>query len=297
MFCRVFLTLLLALFLTCSFASAQDYSKVEIKTVKLSDSLFVLFGAGGNIAVSVGDDGVFMIDDQFAPLSDKIRAAIKNITDLPVGYVLNTHWHGDHTGGNEHFGKTGAVLVAHENVRKRLSEGQFMEFFKREVPPAPHDALPVITFSRDLTFHLNGETIAVEHVDPAHTDGDSIVYFEQANVIHMGDVYFNRMYPFIDIGSGGSVDGVIKAVELVLQRANETTRIIPGHGPLSDLAELKDYHDMLVAIRDQIRLLKYSAATLDAAIAAKPTAAFDEKLGGGFIKPDKFVEIVYQSIK
>lgn len=297
MFYRTLLTILISLFLTSSLSFAQDYSKVEIKTVKLTDSLYVLFGAGGNIAISVGVDGVFMIDDQFAPLSDKIRVAVKQITAQPVGYVLNTHWHGDHTGGNENFGKTGAVLVAHENVRKRLSKGQMMEFFNRQVPPAPHGALPVITFTRDLIFHLNGERMLVTHVDPAHTDGDSIVYFEKANVIHMGDVYFNKMYPFIDNGSGGSVDGVIRAVAQVLKKADRDTRIIPGHGPLSDVAELMAYHDMLVAIRDQVRTLKKGGATLEAVIAAKPTAAFDEKLGGGFIKPDKFAEIVYQSLQ
>lgn len=297
MFCRSFWVVLISLFLSCSLASARDFSKVEIKTVKLTDSLYVLFGAGGNIAISVGDDGVFMIDDQFAPLSDKIRTAINSITEQPVGYVLNTHWHGDHTGGNESFGKTGAVLVAHENVRKRLSKGQLMEFFNRQVSPAPHGALPVITFSRDLTFHLNGETMSVVHVDPAHTDGDSIVSFEQANVIHMGDVYFNQMYPFIDNGSGGSVYGVIAAVAQVLKKANQDTRIIPGHGPLSDLAELSYYHDTLVSIRDSVRDLKQNGATLESVVAAKPTAAFDDMLGGGFIQPDKFVEIVYQSLK
>ena len=296
MFKRILVFVLLLGFSICCFAVAQDFSQIEIKTIKLTDNLYVLFGAGGNIAVSVGDDGVVMIDDQYAPLSEKIGNAVKQISEKPIGYILNTHWHGDHTGGNEQFGNSGAVLVAHENVRKRLSEGQFMAFFNRQVPPAPKGALPVITFTRDLKFHLNGETISVVHVDPAHTDGDSIVFFKQANTIHMGDVFFNGNYPFIDLGSGGSIDGVIKAVAKGLKKAHMDTRIIPGHGPLADVVDLMGYRDRRQIVRDKVWTLKQKGASLEEVLAAKPSAKFDEAYGGGFIKPEKFVESIYQSL-
>ncbi len=284
------------LFLLASAASGQDFSAVEIKPTRVADGLYMLAGQGGNIGVSAGEDGVFMIDDQFAPLSAKIQAVISQISDRPVKFVLNTHWHGDHTGGNESFGKAGAVLVAHENVRKRLSTGQFQEFFNRQVPPAPYQALPVVTFTRDLTFHLNGDEVAVFHVDPAHTDGDAIVYFKQANVMHVGDIFFNGIYPFIDLSSGGSVTGVIDAVDRVLSIANDSTRLIPGHGPLSRVAELKAYRNMLATIRDRIGKEIVAGKTLDDIVAARPTEEFDAEYGDGFVQPDQFVGIVYKSL-
>ncbi len=284
------------LFLLAASVSAQDFSSVEIKTTRVSDGLYMLAGRGGNIAVSAGEDGVFMIDDQFAPLTAKIQAAISEISAKPVKFVLNTHWHGDHTGGNENFGKAGAVLVAHENVRKRLSTGQFQEFFNRQVPPAPPQALPVVTFTRDLTFHLNGDEIAVFHVDPAHTDGDAMVYFKKANVMHVGDIYFNGIYPFIDLSSGGSVAGVIDAVDRVLNMVNESTRLIPGHGPLSNSAEFEGYRTMLTTIRDRVAKAIVAGKTFDQIVAAKPSGEFDAEYGDGFVTPEQFVDIVYKSL-
>ena len=182
--------------------------------------------------MSVGKSGTYLIDDQYAPLSDKILAAIKAITPDPVRFVVNTHWHGDHTGGNENMGKAGALLVAHENVRRRMSTEQFMAAMGRKIPPSPEEALPVVTFTDAMTFHWNGDEIRVYHVPPAHTDGDSIVHFVKADVVHMGDIFFNGGYPFIDTSSGGRVDGVIEAADRVLAGIGEKTRIIPGHGPL-----------------------------------------------------------------
>jgi cyclase len=201
-------------------AAQQDFSKVEVKAEKVADGLWMLTGAGGNIGVSAGPDGVFLVDDQYAPLTDKIKAAVATVSDKPVRFVLNTHWHGDHVGGNENLGKDGAVLVAHENVRKRMSKEQFIKLFNRTVPASPAAALPLVTFAESLSFHLNGEDVDAIHVPPAHTDGDVIVFFRKVNVIHAGDTLFNGMYPVVDLSSGGSVDGMIGAADRILAVAD-----------------------------------------------------------------------------
>ena len=260
----------------------QNLDNVQIKVEDVSDGLYMLVGQGGNIGVSTGPDGVFVIDDQYAPLSDKILAAIRSRQEGPVHFVINTHWHRDHTGGNEIFGGAGAVIVAHDNVRARMSVDQFMEAFGRRVPAAPPGALPVITFSDRLTFHWNGDEITAVHVASAHTDGDAIIHFRKANVVHMGDTYFSGTYPFIDTGSGGSIDGVISAAEIVLGFIDDDTSIIPGHGPLSRRSELMGYRDMLVSVRGAVQELIEAGMTRDEIIAAKPTAALDADWGGGF---------------
>lgn len=291
-------TLAFTLALACALpvAAQQDFSKVEIKTEKLNDTTWMLTGAGGNLGLSVGPDGVFLIDDQYAPMTPKITAAIKAITDKPVKFVVNTHWHGDHTGGNENFGKAGAIIVAHDNVRKRMSTEQVLAFFNMKVPPSPKEALPVITFGVDTTFHLNGDEIHVFHVPNAHTDGDAIVYFRKGNIIHMGDLYFNGLYPFIDSASGGKIDGVIAAVDRALALADDKTRIIPGHGPLSNKAELKAYRDMLATVAGRVKAQIAAGKKLEEIVAAKPTADYDAKWGGGFIKPDKWAELVVRNL-
>jgi len=210
--------------------------------------------------------------------------------------LLNTHWHGDHTGGNERFGKTGAIIVAHENVRKRMSVDSVIEALHRKVPASPKAALPVVTFTSDVTFHWNGDTIHAFHVPPAHTDGDVVVHFKKANVIHTGDVYFNGLYPFIDLSSGGSVLGVIRAASRVIDLCDDKTKVIPGHGPLSDRAELIVYRDMLAAVRQRIVKLIEAGKSADEAVAAHPTKDFDAKWGQGFLKPDIWTRIVYQSV-
>ena len=273
-------------------AFAQDFSKVEIQATKLTDTLYMLAGAGGNIGVSAGEDAVFVIDDQYAPLSEKITAAIAKLTPKPVKFIVNTHWHGDHTGGNENFGKAGALIVAHDNVRKRMSVEQFIEAFNMRTPPAPPVALPVVTFAQGVNFHLNGDEIRVMHVANAHTDGDAIVHFVKNDVIHMGDTYFNGMYPFIDSATGGSVEGTIAAVDKGLAMAGDATKIIPGHGPLSNKAELKAYRDMLAAISGRVKAAVAKGEKLENITAANLSSDYDERFGKGFIKGPKFVEML-----
>jgi cyclase len=271
---------------------AQDFSKVEIKATKINDTTYMLTGAGGNLGLSVGEDAVFLIDDQFAPLTPRINEAIAAITRQPVKFLLNTHWHYDHTGGNENFGRAGTIIVAHENVRKRMSTEQVIEFFKMPIKPTPKAGLPVVTFDGTLSFHLNGEEIRGIHVPRAHTDGDTIVHFLGGDVVHMGDVYFNGFYPFIDYSGGGTVEGVIAACDRVLAIATDKTRIIPGHGPLSNKAELQAYRDMLAAISGRIRKMLAEGRKLEEVTASKVTADHDEKWGKGFIPPHKFAEMI-----
>jgi len=278
-------------------AAQQDFSKVEIKAEKVAAGIYMLTGSGGNIGLSVGKSGTYVIDDQYAPLTDKILAAIRAITPDPVRFVVNTHWHGDHTGGNENMGKAGALLVAHENVRRRMSAEQLSAIFNRSTPPSPEAALPVVTFTDAVTFHWNGDEIRVHHVPLAHTDGDSIVHFVKADVVHMGDLFFNGGYPFIDTSSGGRVDGVIAAAEQALAGIGERTRIIPGHGPLATRADLQAYRDVVKTLRDRIAKLKAEGKSRDATIAAKPTADHDATWGTGFMKGDVFTGLVYDSLR
>ena len=288
------LALLVLVAIPCK--AQQNPDAVRIEAVPVADGIFMLTGSGGNIGLLVGDDAAFVIDDQFAPLTKKILAAIAEKTDQPVRFVINTHWHGDHTGGNENMGQAGAIIVAHENVRKRMSTEQFIEAFDTRVPPSPEAALPVVTFADSIMFHWNGDDIRVFHVGPAHTDGDSVIHFQKANVIHAGDILFNGFYPFIDASAGGGIDGMITATEQILAMADENTKIIPGHGPLCKKAELQASHDMLVVARDRIRKLMDEGNTRDEVIAAKPTADLDEEWGGGFLQPDVWVGIVFDGL-
>lgn len=277
-------------------AGQQDYSKVEIRTAKLADTVYMLTGAGGNLGLSVGEDAVFLVDNQFAPLTPKITAAIAALTPKPVKFVLNTHWHSDHTGGNENLGKAGALIVAQDNVRKRMGTEQFIEFMNMKTKPDPVVALPVVTFSTDTTFNLNGDEIFAFHVPRAHTDGDTIVHFRKSDVIHMGDTYFNGMYPFIDTSSGGTVDGVIAAADKALAIAGERTKIIPGHGPLSNKAELKAYRDMLATVSGRIRQMLKDGRKLEEITDSKVTEDFDAKWGKGFIAPSKFAQMIAMNL-
>lgn len=268
----------------------------KLETQKLTEGLYLITGPGGNIALMVGNSGVFLVDDQIAPMTAQLKKAVAAVTPKPVRFIFNTHWHGDHTGGNVVFGSEGAVIVAHENVRKRLSTEQFIAMFNKKVPPSPEPALPVITFSDSLAFHLNGDDIEVVHVDPAHTDGDSIVYFKKANVLHMGDTFTSTGYPFIDLSSGGSVEGFVKAADRALVLAQPTTKIIPGHGPVGDREKLKSYRDMIVTIRDRIKKLSAAGKTLAEVQAAKPTAEYDVAWGGAFIRGPQLVEAIFKDL-
>lgn len=276
-------------------AQDQDFSKVEVTIEKLAPGVAVLFGSGGNIGLSYGEDGNVIIDDQFAPLTPKIVAAIATLDPDPVKFVINTHWHGDHTGGNENFGKAGAVIIAQDNVRTRMSTDQVVKAFNTTIPASPKDALPVVTFGDGVTLHLNGDTIHVIHVRNAHTDGDSLVHWQKADLLHMGDIFFNKvMLPFIDLGSGGSIDGMIAAADRGLAFAGAKTKIIPGHGPVGSRGDLLAYRDMLVDIRAKVAAGIASKRTLAQIQASAPVARYG--MTDGAVKPDQFVETVYNSL-
>jgi cyclase len=278
--------------LTAPALAQQDFSKVEIQTRKLNATTYMLVGAGGNVGVSVGPDAVFVIDDQFAPMAPKIKAAIAAISAKPVQFVLNTHFHFDHTGGNEALGKDGALIVAHDNVRKRMSAEQLISFIGMRQAASPKAALPVITVPGEVKFHINGDEVHAFHVPMAHTDGDLIVHFRNSDVVHMGDVFFNNMYPFIDGSSGGTADGVVAAVDRVLALAGDKTQIIPGHGPLANKADLQRYRDLLATVSQRIKDLRRAGKSDEEIRAAKPAADFDAVFGGGFIKPEAFVAMM-----
>jgi glyoxylase-like metal-dependent hydrolase (beta-lactamase superfamily II) len=277
--------------------AAQQTPDIQVTATHVATNVYMLTGRGGNIGASVGDDGVFLVDDQYAPLTEKIRAAVSGISAEPIRFVINTHWHEDHTGGNEHMGEAGVIIVAHENVRERLSTEQFVTFVERHYDPEPAAALPVITFSDAVTFHWNGGTSHVFHAARAHTDGDAVVHFREANVVHAGDVYWNGVYPFIDVSSGGSVDGMIEAVDRLLELVDADTKIIPGHGPLSGVEELRTYRWMLLASRERVAALMAEHKTRDEIIAARPMAEFDEAWGGWFIQPEQWVALVYDGME
>jgi len=273
-------------------AQQSDWSNVEIRVERVAPGVAVLFGRGGNIGLSYGADGNVLIDDQYAPLTERILAAVRSVDPDPVRFVVNTHWHGDHTGGNENVGRTGAVIVAHDNVRRRMSVEQV--FRGDALPPSPAGALPVVTFSDDLTFHLNGDDIRVHHVEHAHTDGDALVHWTRANVLHMGDTFFNGMLPFIDLDSGGSVRGYIAAVEEGLGIANAQTVIIPGHGPVATRANLLAYRDMLVELRGRVVEAIRAGRSLDEVKAMRLADRYGRDTD--FITPDAFIETLYRDL-
>lgn len=278
-------------------ATAQgDLSRVQVETVHVSGGVYMLVGAGGNVGLSVGEDGALLVDDQYAPITDKLWAAAAALDPAPVRFVVNTHWHGDHTGGNERMGDAGAVVVAHENVRERMSTEQFIEALGATVEASPEGALPVVTFTDAVTFYWNGDEIRVFHVGPAHTDGDAVVHFVGADVIHAGDTYFNGTYPFIDVSSGGLLSGMIEAADRLLELAGERTRVIPGHGPLSGRAEVEAYRDVLVAARERIGAMRAEGMVREAVVAARPMSDYDATWGGGFMEPDVWVGIVYDAL-
>ncbi len=272
-------------------ASAQ-----QIESVKVSDSIHMLTGKGGNIGVLIGEDGTFMIDDKFAPMTDAILAKVTELGGSTPRFVINTHFHGDHTGGNENLGKAGSAIISHANVRKRLTTETVIKAFNKVAPPQPKVALPIVTFTRDISFHLNGETVNIVHVPAAHTDGDSIVHFLDANVIHAGDTVFNGFFPFIDTDHGGTVKGVIASVDKMLALADDATRIIPGHGPLASKTQLREYRDMLATVQERLGKLKAAGKTAAQAVAEKSLADLDAKWGNGMFKSGRWIEIIYNGI-
>jgi len=271
----------------------SDFNAVQIKTIQITDRIYMLEGMGGNIGLTVSDDGVFMIDDQFAPLSNKILAAVKTISDKPLSYLVNTHWHGDHSGGNANMARHGAIITAHDNVYKRLSETQYNQLFKQENPAAPASARPKITYSDTMSFYINDERVDLVYIKNAHTDGDSVVHFTGSNVIHAGDLFFSGYYPFIDTSSGGSLEGYIAGMKKVMALCDDKTKIIPGHGPASGKADLKADLEVLELARDRIAQLVADGKTLEQVLAAKPMADYDKQYGGFFINPETFLTILY----
>ena len=299
-FCRLFLRTLgiasTALLPLTRLHAQPDLSQVQVKVVPVATGVYMLEGGGGNIGLSVGTDDAFIIDDQYAPMTAKVKAAVATVTSKPVRFVVNTHWHDDHTGGNEAMAGSGAIIFAHDNVRRRMSTEQFLAAFNARIPASPKGALPVVTFSDTLTFYLNGDTIRSIHVARAHTDGDAIIFFRGANVIHMGDTFFNGMYPFIDVSTGGSLDGMIRAANQALAMSNAGTKIIPGHGPLATRADLMRYRDMMVTVRQRVGRLVTQRRTLQQVTAARPLADLDPQWGKGFLRPEQFLGIVYESL-
>jgi glyoxylase-like metal-dependent hydrolase (beta-lactamase superfamily II) len=272
---------------------AQDWSKVQIQTEKLTDNVYVLAGAGGNIAVLVGEDGAMLVDSGFAELSEKVATAVKEVSKGPVRFVVNTHWHFDHVGGNEALAKAGAEIWAHHNTARLMSQERSLAGINRKTEPSPEAARPVLTFDGKLHVHFDGEEVDVISVPPAHTNGDCFVYFRKANVLHLGDTMFNGQYPFIDINAGGSIDGMVAALDKALALADEHTKIIPGHGPVTSAAGLREYRDMLAAVRDRVRKMVAEGKSRDEVIAAKPTSEFDARWGQSWLKPDPWVALVY----
>jgi glyoxylase-like metal-dependent hydrolase (beta-lactamase superfamily II) len=279
-----------------AFAQQQDLSKVEIKVTKVSGSVYMLEGAGGNIAASVGDDGIVIVDDQFAPLADKIRAALKGITDKPLRFIINTHYHFDHTGGN--LPLHDATIIAHDNVRKRLAQSNMLGnggSMKMEQPASPPEALPVITFQHDVTLHVNGEDIHALHAPSGHTDGDSIVFFPKSNVLHTGDDFVRYGFPFIDIGGGGSSKGMIAALEGAMAHVPADVKVIPGHGALSTLTDVREFVKMLKETRAAVEKEVKAGKTLQQIQQAKVLAPW-QKYSGPFVSTDLFIETIFNEL-
>jgi glyoxylase-like metal-dependent hydrolase (beta-lactamase superfamily II) len=290
---RVTAVLALMMGLGAAPARAQgniDFAKLELQTVKITDRLYVLMGgpAQGNIAVSIGPDGVFLVDSMYAQMHEKIVAAVKKLSPPPIRYVVNTHLHGDHTAGNPAMAKLGALVISHENMRKRMAVAQ-------NAPPAAD--LPRLTYTDSLTLHFNGEEIQIYHPAPAHTDGDSIIYFRNANVVHVGDIPASLRYPNIGVNDGGTVDGMMAAAQQLMKIVKPDTKIIPGHlGPIVGFKEIEAQLTMFAAVRDRVAAAIKAGKTEAEVVASKPTKDFDEGRLGGAITPDRFVSLVYTDL-
>jgi cyclase len=291
--------ILLMIVFSC-FAATQQLPpqfEMDIKTVKLTDSLYILEGAGGNVAVFVWEDGVLLIDDKLAPASPQIKAAVAAITAKPIRFVVNSHWHRDHSGGNEALATDGAVIVAHENVRTRMSVESFVAVFGVKAPASPPKALPIVTFTRDITLHLGGEEISVTHIAPAHTDGDSFVRFRNANVIHLGDCYLNGSFPVVDSSSGGSFPGTIAAIDTALDMLDARTRIIPGHGAVASEKDLREWREMLVTIDERVKKSVAAGKSLDQVKAERPAMEWEKRFTNSFVTSDHPIEEAYEAAK
>jgi len=287
-----YLAAILWIHVATSWAQAAPHAALAAEQV--APGVHVLYGEGGNIGVSAGADGVFLVDDQYAALTPKVLEALATIHPDEPRFVLNTHWHMDHTGGNENLARQGSIILAHDRVRARMAAEHYSKFFDRKTPASPGGALPVVTFNDGVTFHLNGEEMRAYHVPQAHTDGDAFIHFRKANVMHTGDLMFAGMYPFIDLDSGGSVAGVIAAVDRMLQIADGNTRIIPGHGKITDRKGLEAYRAMLATTSGRMREFVKAGKTVEQVLAEKPFATLDETLAWQFITAERYVRILYR---
>jgi glyoxylase-like metal-dependent hydrolase (beta-lactamase superfamily II) len=275
-------------------AAAQD--EVQIETLPLRGGVYMMAGKGGNIGLFIGEDGTFLIDDQFASLTEKHLAAIRAVGGGEPKFLINTHYHADHTGGNENLGKVGAVIFSHDNVRERLTVETVIEAFNMVTPPLPKAGLPVVTFSTDVTFHLNGDTLRAYHVPRAHTDGDSVIHFKKANIIHTGDIFFNGFYPFIDVVHGGTVKGMIEAADGILALADGDTQLIAGHGPIGDKAQLQAYRDMLATAYQRLSALRAKGMGVEEAVAQRPLDDLEERWGKGLFSGEKWIGLIYEGL-
>lgn len=286
------LIIVIILFASSATATAQNFDSVTIKTTKVAGSVYMLEGSGGNIGVLIGNDGVILVDDQFAPLAEKIKKAVASITDKPIRFIVNTHFHGDHSDGNKVFGGEGAIIVAHDNARKRLATDYFFKAFNEEQKAMSVEGLPKITFAQSLSFNMNGETVEVIHIKDAHTDGDVAIYFKESNVLHAGDAFVRYGLPFIDDQGGGTIDGMINGAEQMLKMINDETKIIPGHGQISGKKDLQDYKNMLLTVRNRVADGIKAGKTMDQIINGDPAKEFKTVFDKIF-----FVQSVYNSLK
>lgn len=287
---------LAALVMSATPLAGQNFDSVTVTRQRLADGVYLLQGAGGNIGVSAGKDGVFIIDDDYAPLTAKVKAAVAGVSSSPIRFVINTHWHRDHAGGNANLAGEGVMIVAQENVRTRMSRDQFIKAYAVTVPAAQPAGWPVITFGESMTFYLNGDTVEVLHAKAAHTDGDAIIHFRKANVIHAGDTFFNGFYPFIDVSTGGTLDGMIAAADQALSLSDDQTRIIPGHGPVGNRTQLKAFRDMLATVRVRVARARIQGMTAEQFLNANLLADLDSTWGKGSMTPAQFAAVAYSAV-
>ncbi len=289
-------TPLLLLLIPCLASAQRDWSAVEIKTLPINSRIAYLVGSGGNVGVLHGPEGLMLVDDQYAPLSGKIQVAATGLTDSEIRFVVNTHYHGDHTGGNENFKVGGAVVVAHENVKSRLAKTFENTLLGRTMEAKDESFWPVVTFSQDITFYLNGEEVHIVHVKNAHTDGDALVHFKTSNILHTGDAFVRYGYPYVDVSAGGTIHGMIAAQKQILALCDEDTRIIPGHGELATAEDVRELLKMLEETKEIIATAKVAGETLEDLRARKPLESYHERWSGNFISSDLFTQIIYETL-
>jgi glyoxylase-like metal-dependent hydrolase (beta-lactamase superfamily II) len=276
------------------FSTDWDHLKVEVRP--LAPNVYFLHGSGGNTVALVGPDGTLLVDTEFSQVAPKLRAALVGLGAGPTRYVISTHFHGDHTGGNAFFRREGAVLIAQTQCRARLLESEYSAYWGHSSPATPVADAPTLTFENSLVLHIDGEEVTASHLQPAHTDGDTVVYFKKANVVHLGDIYINGLYPYVDVGSKGTIDGYFPVIDDVLARTNSKTLVIPGHGPVASHSELQAYRDMLWTVRNRVAALVAEGKSLEEIIAARPSREFDESWASDRVGPDGFAVMIYQSL-